>query len=56
MGLECGIRTEDCDWDERDDRGAFNTAHKRWTLEEACASMAAALEEVGIQSWPGLVG
>ncbi|EXB27055.1 Translation initiation factor IF-2 [Morus notabilis] len=44
-GLECGIGVEDFnDWEEGDTIEAFNTVEKRRTLEEASASMAAALE------------
>lgn len=37
------------DWEEGDVLEAFNTVEKRRTLEEASASMTAALEEVGIK-------
>jgi hypothetical protein len=48
-GLECGIGAEDYDdWEEGDTIEAFNTVEKKRTLEEASASMAAALEEAGI--------
>ncbi|KAJ6724267.1 TRANSLATION INITIATION FACTOR IF-2-RELATED [Salix viminalis] len=48
-GLECGIGAEDYDdWEEGDIIEAFNTVEKKRTLEEASASMAAALEEAGI--------
>lgn len=48
-GLECGIGMEDYDnWEEGDIIEAFNSVQKKRTLEEASASMAAALEEVGI--------
>lgn len=44
-GLECGIGVEDFDdWEEGDRIEAFNTVEKRRTLEEASASIAAALE------------
>ncbi|KAL5577930.1 hypothetical protein UlMin_019629 [Ulmus minor] len=47
-GLECGIGVEEFnDWEEGDSIEAFNTVEKRRTLEEASASMAAALEGVG---------
>ena len=46
-GLECGIGVEEFDnWEEGDRIEAFNTVEKRRTLEEASASMAAALEGV----------
>ncbi|KAK3424650.1 hypothetical protein EUGRSUZ_F01432 [Eucalyptus grandis] len=49
-GLECGIGMEDYDdWEEGDIVEAFNTVEKRRTLEEASASMTAALEDVGIK-------
>ncbi|KAF2314473.1 hypothetical protein GH714_026801 [Hevea brasiliensis] len=48
-GLECGIGMENYDdWEEGDIIEAFNTVEKKRTLEEASASMAAALEEAGI--------
>ncbi|KAI5440546.1 translation initiation factor IF-2, chloroplastic [Lathyrus oleraceus] len=47
-GLECGLALEDYDeWEEGDILEAFNTIEKRRTLEEASASMAAAVEGVG---------
>lgn len=47
--LECGIGSEDYDdWEVGDTIEAFNMVQKRRTLEEASASMAAALEGVGI--------
>lgn len=47
-GLECGLALEDYDdWEEGDILEAFNTVEKRRTLEEASASMAAAVEGVG---------
>ncbi|KAI4323152.1 hypothetical protein L6164_022781 [Bauhinia variegata] len=49
-GLECGLGLEDYDdWEEGDILEAFNTVQKRRTLEEASASMAAAVEEVGVE-------
>ncbi|CAL2253418.1 unnamed protein product [Prunus armeniaca] len=49
-GLECGIGVEDYDdWEEGDILEAFNTVQKKRTLEEASASMAAAVEGAGIQ-------
>ncbi|GLU14651.1 hypothetical protein SLE2022_312100 [Rubroshorea leprosula] len=49
-GLECGIGMEDYhDWEEGDMIEAFNSVQKRRTLEEASASVAAALEGVGIE-------
>ena len=49
-GLECGVGTEDFkDWEVGDTVEAFNTVQKRRTLEEASASMSAALEDVRIQ-------
>lgn len=46
-GLECGAGTEDfTDWEVGDTIEAFNTAQKKRTLEEASASMSAALEDV----------
>ena len=54
-GLECGLGLEDFDdWEEGDILEAFNTVQKRRTLEEASASMAAAVEGVGvwIVEWP----
>ncbi|KAI4388015.1 hypothetical protein MLD38_000392 [Melastoma candidum] len=49
-GLECGIASEEFDdWEEGDVVEAYNMVEKRRTLEEASASMAAALEEVGIK-------
>ncbi|KAJ6966799.1 LOW QUALITY PROTEIN: hypothetical protein NC652_004377 [Populus alba x Populus x berolinensis] len=48
-GLECGIGAEDYDdWEEGDIIEAFNTVEKKRTLEEASASMAAAMEEIVI--------
>ena len=47
-GLECGLGLEDFDdWEEGDILEAFNSVQKRRTLEEASASMAAAVEGVG---------
>ncbi|XP_010537669.1 PREDICTED: translation initiation factor IF-2, chloroplastic-like [Tarenaya hassleriana] len=49
VGLECGIGAEDYDdWEEGDIIEAFNAVQKKRTLEEASASMAAAIEEAGI--------
>ncbi|KAG8364820.1 hypothetical protein BUALT_Bualt18G0038400 [Buddleja alternifolia] len=49
-GLECGIGIEEFDeWEEGDIIEAFNTVQKKRTLEEASASMSAALEKAGIQ-------
>ncbi|KAL0362596.1 UNVERIFIED_CONTAM: Translation initiation factor IF-2, chloroplastic [Sesamum calycinum] len=49
-GLECGIGIEEFgDWEEGDIIEAFNTVQKKRTLEEASASMSAAIEEVRIQ-------
>ncbi|XP_015888355.3 translation initiation factor IF-2, chloroplastic [Ziziphus jujuba] len=49
-GLECGIGSEDYnDWEEGDMIEAFEMVQKRRTLEEASASMAAALEGVGME-------
>ncbi|XP_027340508.1 translation initiation factor IF-2, chloroplastic [Abrus precatorius] len=48
-GLECGVGLEDFDdWEEGDILEAFNTVQKKRTLEEASASMAAAVEGVGV--------
>ncbi|KAI9186870.1 hypothetical protein LWI28_021744 [Acer negundo] len=50
-GLECGMGLEDFDdFEEGDIIEAFNKAQKTRTLEEASASMAAALEGVGMKS------
>ncbi|KAK6911120.1 Translational (tr)-type GTP-binding domain [Dillenia turbinata] len=50
-GLECGIGSEEFDdWEAGDIIEAFETAQKKRTLEEASASIAAALEKVGIAS------
>lgn len=47
-GLECGIGVEDFDdFEVGDILESFNSVQRRRTLEEASASMAAALEEVG---------
>ncbi|KAM1234642.1 hypothetical protein ACFX2J_004197 [Malus domestica] len=47
-GLECGIGVEDYDeWEEGDTLEFFNTVQKKRTLEEASASMAAAVEGTG---------
>ncbi|XP_057465456.1 translation initiation factor IF-2, chloroplastic-like [Actinidia eriantha] len=49
-GLECGIGTEDYGgWEEGDILEAFNTVQNKRTLEEASATMAAAVEGVGIE-------
>ncbi|KAI3457575.1 hypothetical protein Pfo_014238 [Paulownia fortunei] len=49
-GLECGIGIEEfSDWEEGDIIEAFNTVQKKRTLEEASASMSAAIKEAGIQ-------
>lgn len=49
-GLECGIGMEDySDWEEGDAIEAFSSNQKKRTLEEASASMAAALEGAGIE-------
>ncbi|KAK2968702.1 hypothetical protein RJ640_005889 [Escallonia rubra] len=49
-GLECGIGIDDFnDWEVGDILEAFNTVQKKRTLEEASASMTAALEEAGIE-------
>ncbi|KAK7243965.1 hypothetical protein RIF29_38780 [Crotalaria pallida] len=49
-GLECGLGLEDYDdWEEGDRVEAFNKVLKNRTLEEASASMAAAVEGVGVQ-------
>ncbi|XP_050215570.1 translation initiation factor IF-2, chloroplastic [Mercurialis annua] len=48
-GLECGIGAEDYDdWQEGDVIEAFNSVEKKRTLEEASASMTAAIEEAGL--------
>ncbi|XP_050371416.1 translation initiation factor IF-2, chloroplastic [Argentina anserina] len=49
-GLECGIGVEDYDdFEEGDILEAFNTVQKKRTLEEASASMAAAVEGTGVE-------
>ncbi|KAK7324392.1 hypothetical protein VNO77_27928 [Canavalia gladiata] len=49
-GLECGLGLEDFDdWEEGDILESFNTVQKKRTLEEASASMAAAVEGVGVE-------
>ncbi|XWS16772.1 hypothetical protein CRYUN_Cryun33cG0007900 [Craigia yunnanensis] len=49
-GLECGMGMDDYDeWQEGDILEAFNSVQKKGTLEEASASMAAAMEGVGIE-------
>ncbi|GAB4849243.1 Translation initiation factor IF-2, chloroplastic [Ancistrocladus abbreviatus] len=48
-GLECGIGMDDySDWEAGDIIEAFNMVQKKRTLEEASASVTAALEEAGI--------
>ncbi|KAF3787441.1 Translation initiation factor IF-2 [Nymphaea thermarum] len=48
-GLECGIGVEDfLDWEVGDRIEAFNVVQKRRTLEEASASVTAALADAGI--------
>uniref|UniRef100_A0A5B7ACD6 Translation initiation factor IF-2, chloroplastic n=1 Tax=Davidia involucrata TaxID=16924 RepID=A0A5B7ACD6_DAVIN len=50
-GLECGIGMDDfSDWEVGDIIEAFNRVQKKRTLEEASATMAAAVEGVGIES------
>ncbi|RVW94335.1 Translation initiation factor IF-2, chloroplastic [Vitis vinifera] len=50
-GLECGMGMEDYnDWEVGDIVQAFNKKQKKRTLEEASASMTAALEVAGCQS------
>ncbi|KAA8524933.1 hypothetical protein F0562_011429 [Nyssa sinensis] len=49
-GLECGIGMDDfSDWEVGDIIEAFNKVQKKRTLEEASATMAAALEGVGME-------
>lgn len=49
-GLECGIGVDDfLDWEVGDVIEAFNTAKKQRTLEEASASVAAALAGAGVE-------
>ncbi|KAL4271296.1 hypothetical protein GQ457_13G001110 [Hibiscus cannabinus] len=49
-GLECGMGMDDYnEWQEGDILEAFNAVQKKRTLEEASASMAAALEGVGVE-------
>lgn len=49
-GLECGMGMEDYnDWEVGDIVQAFNKKQKKRTLEEASASMTAALEVAGIE-------
>eukprot|EP00268_Persea_americana_P022074 TRINITY_DN2195_c0_g1_i2.p1 TRINITY_DN2195_c0_g1~~TRINITY_DN2195_c0_g1_i2.p1 ORF type:complete len:1010 (-),score=272.55 TRINITY_DN2195_c0_g1_i2:413-3442(-) len=49
-GLECGIGVDDfMDWEVGDAIEAFNTVKKQRTLEEASASVAAALSEAGVE-------
>lgn len=48
-GLECGIGVDDFDdWEAGDIIEAFNTAKKQRTLEEASASVTAALGRAGV--------
>ena len=48
-GLECGVGMEEYnDWEVGDVIEAYYTVQKKRTLEEASASMEAALEEAGI--------
>lgn len=48
-GLECGIGVDDFDdWEARDIIEAFNTVKKQSTLEEASASVTAALARAGV--------
>lgn len=49
-GLECGIGVDDFDdWEEGDVLEAFNTVKKARTLEEASATVTAALKGAGVQ-------
>ncbi|KAL6848234.1 hypothetical protein ACP4OV_022362 [Aristida adscensionis] len=49
-GLECGIGVDDFDeWEEGDIIEAFNTVKKTRTLEEASATVTAALKNAGVQ-------
>lgn len=49
-GLECGIGVDDFDeWEEGDVIEAFNTVNKARTLEEASATVTAALKNAGVQ-------
>ncbi|KAL6506891.1 Translation initiation factor IF-2, chloroplastic [Orobanche hederae] len=49
-GLECGIGIESFnDWETGDSIETFNTMQKKRTLEEASASISAALEEQGLK-------
>lgn len=49
-GLECGIGVDDFDeWEEGDVIEAFNTVKKARTLEEASATVTAALKDAGVQ-------
>ena len=49
-GLECGISVNDFDdWEAGDVIEAFNTVKKRRTLEEASATVTAALVGAGIE-------
>ncbi|PWZ19284.1 Translation initiation factor IF-2, chloroplastic [Zea mays] len=48
--LECGIGVDDFDeWEEGDIIEAFNTVNKARTLEEASATLTAALKDAGVQ-------
>lgn len=48
--MECGIGVEDFnDWEVGDIIEAFNTVKKKRTLEEASASVTAALADAGIK-------
>ncbi|KAG8047012.1 hypothetical protein GUJ93_ZPchr0008g12335 [Zizania palustris] len=49
-GLECGLGVDDFDeWEEGDVVEAFDTVKKARTLEEASASVTAALKDAGVQ-------
>ncbi|XP_047066519.1 translation initiation factor IF-2, chloroplastic isoform X2 [Lolium rigidum] len=49
-GLECGVGVDDFDdWEEGDVVEAFNTVKKARTLEEASATVTAALKGAGVQ-------
>jgi translation initiation factor IF-2 len=50
VGLECGIGVNDFDdWEEGDVIEAFNTVKKQRTLEEASATVEAALVDAGLR-------